>query len=191
MNTASGAGQTGQALRRLAVDDRELRGAQAIGVARDRRASLLILLHGDRLAAAGAAQPFDGNGAAAGADVPETLAGKRHQAGERGGAHLALGERALVDLEGAVGQARRGAVDRAVGAGDALDRDGVERCEAALRPGRRGALGDALGRPIQVLEHPKPARAEAEAIQQLRDRRRRGAVAAEEDQPRAGRQMPA
>ena len=79
----------------MRMHDRELGRAQALGIARDGGATRCVLLDGDRLGAVCGPQPLDGDGAAAGADVPQPLSRKRGQAGKGGGANIALGDHAV------------------------------------------------------------------------------------------------
>ena len=135
--------------------------------ARSARLSMAIALRG-RLRA----HPFDGDRAAAGADVPEQLARARAERGDRHGAHVALGELA-VGGERVVGQAGRARV--AGGAGDG-DRHYVEWVGDEV--GRRGCrrVDAPLVRAAELLEHGERAVAEAALGQDAGESR--GAVAA-------------
>ena len=100
---------------------------------------------GDGSVAGVLAEPLDGDGAGAGADVPEELAGERGEAGEGAGAEFALGELA-VGLEGVV----REAGDEGEGAGGlrvAGERDEVEVGRAGI-----GVEGNTFGVAAQVGE---------------------------------------
>ena len=108
------------------------------------------------------AHPLDADRAGAGADVPEELARGGHQAGEGGGAEVALGELAVV-LEGVVREAR-------CPGGEAVSRN-LEGDDVQRRRVRRPRRGDTrhrrLGRGAQVAEHghartsPSPTRSAA------------------------------
>ncbi len=102
-----GRGHADEAVGGVAVHDLEGRDAESAGVDGDHLQALAFALEGDGLGIAGGAHPFDGDRAAAGADIPEQRAGKGRELGERRGADLALGQLAIGD-EGVVGEAGDG-----------------------------------------------------------------------------------
>ena len=134
------------------------------------------------------AQPLDGDGAGAGADVPQHLARQRHQPRQGRGAHFALGDLAVV-LERVLGQPRHAGKDLRVGPGDAFDGDGVEIGATFARPFVGAAREALLLHPAHMLEHGDRAGAEAARRQQPRQRHRRPAVPAQHQQPASGNEV--
>ncbi len=109
--------------------------------------ALVVGFDGDRPATGVRAHPFDADGAAAGADVPEQLAGAGRQARQGHGADVALGQLAVVAI-GFVGQARGQRQAHGAGAGAAFHRHQVgDRRRAAAASRRRGRRDGARGGP--------------------------------------------
>ncbi|MNZ63332.1 hypothetical protein D3C78_814770 [compost metagenome] len=96
--------QPGQCLRRAAANQLQAGNAEGIAVVFDQRLSARICLDGQCAATGVGAHPFDADRTAAGADIPQQFAGDRGQAREGDGAHIALGQLAVVP-EGGVRQA--------------------------------------------------------------------------------------
>ncbi len=99
-----------------------------------------------------AAQPLDGDAAAAGTDVPERLAGQGHEAGHGDGADLGLGQLAVM-LKGVVGQARHRRQEWRVGVGPGLDGDQVEVADPIRGQIGGSGSGHQLVGPAEILEH--------------------------------------
>ena len=133
-----------------------------------------------------AAQPLDGDRATAGADVPQALTRRRRKSGERYRPHFALGELAVV-AEGVVGQAGHAGADDCGGTRNTFHRDRVE--------GESFTSGPAFGNTGQIplvaaahmLEHSEAAEAVAERGQRLGHGPGRGAIMAQQQQLRTGR----
>ncbi len=148
---ASRLGHADEAVGGVAVLDAEVRDAEIAGVDGDHLQAFAFALEGDGFGIAGGAHPFDGNGAAAGADIPEQRAGIGREPREGRGADVALGELAVGD-EGVVREAGRGGEQRCARIGDAVDGEDVEIAEGEIegagfgggdgsRRGRRGFRG--------------------------------------------------
>ena len=97
--------ETGKGRRRLTFHDAQAGSAQALRIALDERDALGAAFDRDRARAGHGAHPLDGDGAAAGADIPEELSGKGRERGERGRALHPPGELPVV-LEGIVRQSK-------------------------------------------------------------------------------------
>ena len=96
-------GQPGQGLGRLAGYQVQRRSAEVVAVVEDMGLATGVGLDGQHPAAGMAARPFDADGAATGAHVPQQFAGARCQAGQGHGAYVSLGQLAVVAI-GAVRQ---------------------------------------------------------------------------------------
>jgi hypothetical protein len=110
--------ETLQRLWGLPGDDLDLRRAERARILGDEFPALGIALDGDRLHIAPGTQPFDRDGAAAGADIPEPLPRQRGQRSQGRRADLALGELPVM-AEGVIGQPwqARKTVDAGIGEG--------------------------------------------------------------------------
>ena len=160
--------KAGERCRGLALDDGELRAAEAFGVGRDQGEAVAARLDGDGAAGGVVAHPLDRDGAAAGADIPQELAGNGGEGGERGGADLPLGQLAVV-VESLVRQAGRAGEQGGAGIGDAFDRERVEVGDVGLVP-----VAAAFLRAAHAFQDRDPALAVAAAGQQAGDGGRRG-----------------
>ncbi len=125
MNMASGEARSRQRLWRLPGDDLDLRRAERARILGDERPALGIAFDGDRLHIPPGTQPFDRDGSAAGADIPEPLPWKGRERGQGRRANLALGELPVM-TEGVVGQPGQTGKTLDAGIGDAFDGKGVE-----------------------------------------------------------------
>ncbi len=135
-----------------------------------------------------AARPFDADGAAAGAHVPQQFAGAGGQARQGHGAHVALGQLTVVAI-GVVRQARGEGQAGLTGLAQDLDGHQVERRRLCQRPGL-GAAGDAsLRRTAQMLQHLQLAGAKALVHQQGGQGGGAMTVVAQDQQARAGMQV--
>lgn len=143
--------------------------------------ALVVGFDGDRPATGVRAHPFDADGAATGADVPEQLAGAGRQVRQGHGADVALGQLAVVAI-GFVGQARGQRQAHGAGAGAAFHRHQVEIGGARQRPVAGEAVETALERPAEVFQHAQATGAEATGVQQAGDGGRAVAVVAEDQQ---------
>ncbi len=143
--------------------------------------ALVVGFDGDRPATGVRAHPFDADGAATGADVPEQLAWAGRQARQGHGADVALGQLAVVAI-GLVGQARGQRQAHGAGAGAAFHRHQVEIGGARQRPVAGEAVETALERPAEVFQHAQATGAEATGVQQAGDGGRAVAVVAEDQQ---------
>ena len=181
-----GGAQTFQGRDRATIHDLDPRDAECGAVRGDHLQAAAVGLDGDRAAPGMRAHPFDADGAAAGADVPEQLARRRPQRGQGDRPDLPLGELAVVLVE-LVGEAR-GARDRwDTRVRHALDGQGVQVRSRVTRSIRiRGRRMAPLVLPAQVGQHREPASAVAALAQQPRHLGGGARVRAQRQQPRTG-----
>ena len=161
-----------QAVERLgcrAEHDAQLRDAERGGVARDHRGARRIALDRDGRAALAVAQPFDRDRAATGADIPQGFAGQWGERREGRGAHLALGQLAVM-LEDVVGKPGEPRQCSGAAAGAAIDRDRVEVGNPPIAPACASSAMIGFSAAAEMGEHGEPARPPAEPGQQLGDR---------------------
>ncbi|MCY1417327.1 hypothetical protein D9M71_328590 [compost metagenome] len=173
--------QTGQRFGSVTGDQLQLGNAERVAVVRDQLLAAFVGFDGDRPAARVAAQPFDGDRAAAGADVPQQLAGTRCQARQGDGAHVAFGQLSVVAV-GVVGQATGQRQRLGAGICPAFHRQQIEGGGFRQAPAFGQAIDAPLQRSAEVFQHAQAAGAEATLAQQGGDGGGAGAVVAQDQQ---------
>ncbi|MOA15832.1 hypothetical protein D3C78_1360140 [compost metagenome] len=152
--------QPRECLRCLATNQLQTGHAQCIAVVLDQLLATIIGFDGQGAAARMRTHPLDTDRTAAGADIPEQLAGGRGEAGEGDGAHVAFGQLAVM-FEGGVRQTGQARQARCRRFGPAFDGDQVQVGDGVIGPLRGATVDPSFRRTAQMLQHGHGARAEA------------------------------
>jgi len=143
----------------LAAHQVQTRHAQGIAVVLDQPLTALVGLDGHCAACRVCTHPFDADRAAARAHVPKQLPRLRGQPAQGDGAHIALGQLAVMPV-GVIGQACQTVQARRFGRCHALDGHQVERGRLPVLPRGCMPVQLALSLATQVFEDPQAAGAE-------------------------------